>query len=135
MTRSDLEAFFRGLCAEHDVARPRVNAIVEGEEVDFFWPGAGLIVETDGRETHLTRAAFQRDRAKDAGLTLAGYRVVRFTHRQIEHQRAATGATVVALLRGAGAPPLRHARHSVSASDLTTSVTPSRAVLRPRERQ
>jgi hypothetical protein len=98
MTRSDLEAFFRTLCADHDVPRPLVNAVIEGEEVDFLWRRERLVVETDGRETHLTRAAFERDRAKDAKLTLAGYRVVRFTYRQVEHQRDATGATLLALL-------------------------------------
>ena len=38
-----------------------------------------MIVETDGWEAHGTRAAFESDRAKDAALTAAGYRVVRFT--------------------------------------------------------
>jgi len=39
-----------------------------------------VIVETDGFETHGTRAAFRNDRAKDAALTASGYRVLRFTH-------------------------------------------------------
>jgi very-short-patch-repair endonuclease len=69
-----------------------------GEEVDFLWRRERLVVETDGRETHLTRAAFERDRAKDAKLTLAGYRVVRFTYRQVEYERHTTGATLLALL-------------------------------------
>jgi uncharacterized protein DUF559 len=38
-----------------------------------------VIVETDGFETHGTRAAFRNDRAKDAALTASGYRVLRFT--------------------------------------------------------
>lgn len=42
-----------------------------------------MIVETDGHETHGTRAAFERDRARDARLQAAGYRVLRFTYRQI----------------------------------------------------
>lgn len=109
MTRSDLEAFFRDLCARHDLPRPRVNSIIHGEEVDFLWPGERLVVETDGRETHLTRAAFERDRAKDARLTLAGYRVVRLTHHQVEHERNATVATVVALLRATTSPPAQGA--------------------------
>ena len=46
---------------------------------DFHWPGHDLIVETDGWDSHSTRAAFEDDRAKDAALTAAGYRVVRFT--------------------------------------------------------
>jgi very-short-patch-repair endonuclease len=40
-----------------------------------------VIVESDGFESHGTRAAFEHDRAKDAALTAAGHRVVRFTAR------------------------------------------------------
>jgi hypothetical protein len=46
---------------------------------DFYWPAYNLIVETDGWEAHRTLAAFRSDRAKDAALTAAGYRVLRFT--------------------------------------------------------
>ena len=46
---------------------------------DFYWPAYGLIVETDGWEAHRTLAAFRSDRAKDAALTAAGYKVLRFT--------------------------------------------------------
>lgn len=45
------------LCDGHGLQRPLVNHIVAGEEVDFLWPGQALIVEADGRATHLTRAA------------------------------------------------------------------------------
>ena len=50
---------------------------------DFHWPGHDLIVETDGWDSHSTRAAFEDDRAKDAALTAAGYTVMRFTWRQL----------------------------------------------------
>jgi very-short-patch-repair endonuclease len=46
---------------------------------DFHWPAHNLIVETDGWEAHRTLAAFRSDRAKDAALIAAGYRVLRFT--------------------------------------------------------
>ena len=46
---------------------------------DFYWPAHDLIVETDGWEAHRTLAAFRSDRAKDAALTAAGYKVLRFT--------------------------------------------------------
>jgi hypothetical protein len=46
---------------------------------DFYWPAYGLIVETDGWAAHRTLAAFRSDRAKDAALTAAGYKVLRFT--------------------------------------------------------
>lgn len=98
LTRSELEALMRDLCDEHGLARPRVNTIVEGEEVDFSWSAQRLIVETDGRRFHGTRSAFERDRARDARLTVLGYRVVRFTHRQLTRERERVAATLVALL-------------------------------------
>jgi len=99
LTRSDLEALFIALCDTHDLPRPLVNRIAEGVEVDFFWPEHRLVVETDGRATHLTRAAFERDRAKDAKLAVAGLRVIRFTHRQLVRDPAGVAATLRALLR------------------------------------
>lgn len=98
ITRSDLEAMMLELCDAHALPRPLVNHIVEGEEVDFFFRDHGLIVEADGRETHLTRAAFERDRARDARLTVAGDRVVRFTYRQIVSDPDTVVATLRALL-------------------------------------
>ena len=60
-----------------------MQPIVEGYQVDFCWPEQRLIVETDGYEHHGTRAAFERDRAKDAQLTVRGWRVLRFTAPQV----------------------------------------------------
>ena len=96
-TRSELEAMFLALC-DPEGLRPLVNHVVEGEEVDFLWPRQRLIVEVDGRETHLTRQAFERDRARDAKLTLAGYRVVRFTYRQVSGAPQGVALTLRALL-------------------------------------
>ncbi len=106
ITRSDLEAMLLALCDAHALPRPLVNHVVEGTEVDFLWPEHRLIVEADGRATHLTRAAFERDRSRDAKLTLAGYRVIRFTYRQIRHEPATVAATLRALL-AAPRPQLR----------------------------
>jgi len=57
-----------------------------------------LIVETDGAATHLTPQAFEDDRRRDAKLTALGYRVVRFTWRQVVEQPRATIATLAVLL-------------------------------------
>jgi hypothetical protein len=97
-TRSDLEGMMLALCDAHAIARPRVNALVEGLEVDFLWPAQRLVAEADGRRNHATRAAFERDRARDARLTVAGYRVVRFTHRQVQRDPAGVARTLKALL-------------------------------------
>lgn len=107
ITRSDLEAMMLGICEAHALPRPLVNHIVEGEEVDFLFGAQRLIVETDGRETHLTRAAFERDRARDAKLSVAGYRVVRFTYRQVLRDRSAIAETLRALLAQTAPQPWR----------------------------
>jgi predicted transcriptional regulator of viral defense system len=90
-TRSPLEDAFLDLCERHGIPRPLVNTRVEGMEVDFCWPDVRLIVETDGHRHHGTRAAFERDRARDAALTAAGWRPVRVTHRQMRDEEAVAG--------------------------------------------
>lgn len=55
---------------------------------DFRWPGLGLVVETDGGETHGTRAAFLADRRRYAALAAAGIRVVRFSYDDVEFEPA-----------------------------------------------
>lgn len=81
--RSELEGLFLELCAGAGLPRPLVNARVGPYEVDFLWPDARVVVETDGHSFHSTRAAFERDRARDALLVASGYRVLRFTYRQV----------------------------------------------------
>lgn len=97
-TRSELELLLCELCERHGLPRPRVNHYVGGYEVDFHWPRQRLIAETDGRATHLTRAAFERDRARDAQLTVAGWRVVRFTYLQITREPEKVAAVLGKLL-------------------------------------
>ena len=78
-----------------------MNVPVEGYEVDAFWPAARLVVELDGWGFHKTRGAFERDRARDAALLVAGYRVVRATYRQLRDEPAGLAATVRNLLNAA----------------------------------
>jgi hypothetical protein len=102
-TRSELERRFLGLCDDADLPVPEVNAMVEGYEVDAVWREQRLVVELDGYEYHRTRGAFERDRARDAALQLAGYRVLRITARRLAEQPADTVGAVRALL-AAGRP-------------------------------
>jgi very-short-patch-repair endonuclease len=67
-------------------------------KADFLWWEERLIVETDGRRVHSTRRALEQDRLRDQRLVLAGYRVVRFTWKQIIHDSKRVTATVAALL-------------------------------------
>jgi very-short-patch-repair endonuclease len=78
-----------------------VNAPLHGYEVDLLWWQQRLVVEVDGYRFHSTRAAFERDRRKDADLQAAGYRVLRFTWRQITKESDAVIARLAqALSRG-----------------------------------
>ena len=78
-TRNDFEERFLTLCRRHRLPQPEVNVPLLDYVVDFFWATARLIVEVDGRATHGTRRAFQADRDRDGRLSVAGYRVLRFT--------------------------------------------------------
>jgi Transcriptional regulator, AbiEi antitoxin/Protein of unknown function (DUF559) len=101
-TDSPLEDAFLALCDDHHIPRPLVQPVVEGHRVDFCWPDERLIVETDGYEHHCTRAAFGRDRAKDAQLTVRGWRVLRFTEPQV---RGDAGSCAVVVLAARQAAP------------------------------
>jgi very-short-patch-repair endonuclease len=95
LTRSELERLFRGLCRRHRLPQAEVNARVGPYEVDFLWRERRAVVETDSWRHHGDRSAFERDRARDAHLQSLGFRVLRFTHRQLTDERSA----VVAALR------------------------------------
>lgn len=88
VVRSPLERRFYELCRDGDLPLPALNERVEGMEVDALWREQGLIVELDGQAYHRGVGAFERDRRRDARLQLAGYRVVRITHRRLESEPA-----------------------------------------------
>ena len=71
-----------------------MNVYVAGLEVDFLLTDRRLVVETDGFRYHRTRTAFERDRLRDQHLAVAGYRILRFTHRQIDEDPAAVARTL-----------------------------------------
>jgi predicted transcriptional regulator of viral defense system len=96
--RSELERRFVELCREANLPLPALNAPVAGHEVDALWLRQRLIVELDGYAFHGTRAAFERDRARDLELQLAGYRVLRVTSRRLDRERPAVAAAVRSLL-------------------------------------
>jgi hypothetical protein len=83
-TRTDLEGAFLALCEQHGLPRPLVNEPLCGITVDFVFRDARVAVETHSWAWHRGRAAFERDRERDAVLATAGYRTFRFTDRQVE---------------------------------------------------
>jgi very-short-patch-repair endonuclease len=83
VTRSEMEERFLALCDDHGLPRPNVNVRIEGEEVDFVWPAARLIVEVDGYRYHRSPSQFETDRERDVKLAVAGWQVLRFTWAKI----------------------------------------------------
>jgi predicted transcriptional regulator of viral defense system/very-short-patch-repair endonuclease len=99
LTKSELEERFLAVCRAHGLPQPRVNATVAGLEADFVFDAPHrLVVETDGWRYHGTRAAFERDRARDARLARARYRTLRFTDRQIAHDAEMVADTIAIAL-------------------------------------
>jgi uncharacterized protein DUF559/putative AbiEi antitoxin of type IV toxin-antitoxin system len=101
LTRSELEDRFLTLIDAENLPRPLVNAPRGTNELDFTWRTQRLVVEVDGFETHGTRAAFERDRARDRALLAAGWRVARITWRQLHDEPEQIANELRALLRSA----------------------------------
>ena len=102
VTRSELEDRFLCFLAAHDLPHPEVNVALEiGSgwiEADCAWRGRRVVVEMDGYASHGTRAAFEKDRARDRRLQSAGWRVVRITWRHLQDEPAALAGELRALL-------------------------------------
>jgi very-short-patch-repair endonuclease/predicted transcriptional regulator of viral defense system len=85
-TREEFEHRFLQVVLEATLPRPQVNVLVEGKLVDFYWPHAQVIVELDSWKFHRHRSAFEEDREWSAILTVADYKVIRVTWRQLTRQ-------------------------------------------------
>jgi very-short-patch-repair endonuclease len=108
LTRSELERRFLRLCRRAGLPAPATNIWIAGQEVDAVWCDKRLVVELDSHEFHRTRAAFERDRVRDGDLQLAGYRVLRVTHRRLRDEPNVIVSMVRSLLRPpAWSPPAR----------------------------
>lgn len=98
ITRSPLEDDFAAFCRDYDLPTPSFNTTVLGFEVDAHWPRQRLAAELDSWEFHRHRAAFERDRARDATLQVAGYRIIRVTHRRVHGEAGKLAAEIRVLL-------------------------------------
>ncbi|MGN6556664.1 MAG: hypothetical protein ACTHLH_01465 [Solirubrobacterales bacterium] len=98
-TRSGLEKRFLELVLEAGLPQPRTNFVVEGFELDCYWPEFRFAVELDVFETHGTRAAFEWDRKRQEDLLLAGIAMTRVTGPRLEREPDEVIARVARLLR------------------------------------
>jgi very-short-patch-repair endonuclease len=86
--RSAAEGDLHALVKRERLPEPMYNArLFVGNQLlavpDAWWPQAGLAVEVDSREWHLSPADWERTLARDANLTEHGILTMRFTPRQI----------------------------------------------------
>jgi very-short-patch-repair endonuclease len=102
LTRSELERRALRLVAERDLQRPEVNTMLHGYEVDLLWRHAALVVELDGRAHHGDAIALDRDHRRDANLQAHGFRVLRFTWRQVTADPGWVGTRITQLLQREG---------------------------------
>jgi very-short-patch-repair endonuclease len=66
---------------------------------DFVWPEQRVIVETDGARFHGTQQARERDPRRDQRATVAGWRPVRISWRQMTRRQREVESTLLALVR------------------------------------
>jgi Protein of unknown function (DUF559)/Transcriptional regulator, AbiEi antitoxin len=81
--RSELEELVLELCDARGLPRPLVNCVIEEKVRDFCWPSRRLVVEADSFAWHSSPASLNADRERDVALTLAGWRVLRFTYAHV----------------------------------------------------
>lgn len=107
LTANDLEERMLTICRQAGLPVPEVNEFLVlpdgGPAIrpDFLWRVHRLIVETDGRRTHQTAQAFERDRLRDQRAMAAGWRVVRITWRQVTREPERIAALLTELLSAA----------------------------------
>ena len=97
-TRNDFQDRLRRLVVEAGLPVPVSEYPIGPYLADFAWPAYKLVVETDGWSTHGYRAAFERDRAKDAYFAAFGWTVIRITWRQLSTEPLKVAATIAAAL-------------------------------------
>lgn len=86
LTRSQLEQIFLPIAADLGLPVPLTKQMVNGYEVDFYWPDLELVVESDGLTYHRTPAEQAHDRVRDQAHTAAGFANLRFTDEQVRYE-------------------------------------------------
>jgi len=94
LTDTELERLFVPIARRAGLLKPKTQCVVNGFQVDFYWPELGLVVETDGLRYHRTPAQQAADRVRDQAHTSAGLTPLRFTHAQVAYERGHVGKTL-----------------------------------------
>jgi very-short-patch-repair endonuclease len=101
LSDSELERLFRPLAIAAGLPQPFTKAIVNGYEVDFYWPDLSLVVETDSLRYHRNAIKQSRDLVRDQVHTAAGLTTLHFTHWQVAREPGHV-ETILAATRACG---------------------------------
>ncbi len=97
--RSWLETQFqRHVLGDPRLPEPVYNQTLLGYEIDVMWVQQRVTLELDGRPYHVAVEDFDRDRGKDRSLSRHGWRPIRVSDFEWEHDRASVLGDVYALL-------------------------------------
>lgn len=108
LTESELEEAFYALCRRYRLPKPEFQQWIDLEDggpmirADFVWRRQRVIVETDGARFHGTAQARQRDPRRDQRATVAGWRPIRTTKKQIARRPHELGPILVQLVGVSG---------------------------------
>jgi very-short-patch-repair endonuclease len=112
LTRSGNERTLVSVLRSAELTGFETNVMVQGKEVDVYWPDARLVVEADAYGTHGDPDTYEDDHVLDADFEGAGIAVLRFTARRISTRPHAVVARIAASLAlragGLPVPPRRH---------------------------
>jgi very-short-patch-repair endonuclease len=110
--RSVPEGDLRRLLEAAGIPKPLFNAqVYAGNDFiarpDAWWPAAGVAVEVDSKEWHLSPEHWQQTMSRHTWMSAHGIIVLHFTPAQIRHESAMVIAQIrSALASGAARPPL-----------------------------
>jgi very-short-patch-repair endonuclease len=105
--RSSREAEMKDLIKRGRLPLPMFNArLYCGDELiavaDAWWPQAGVVVEVDSKEWHLSPKEWEKTMRRHARMTALGILVLHFTPRQISHEADQVLATIRQALASRG---------------------------------
>lgn len=88
LSASELEQRMGRLARGTGLPAPETRAMVNGYEVDFYWPELGIVVEADGLRYHRTPSQQRRGLERDQTHLASGMWPLRFSHWQIRYDAA-----------------------------------------------